>query len=299
MKKILLGKISAVAFISLSLFACQKDVSSVSENNQEIASASFKKSPNEPKGIIFYALAGNTLDKYSTTNPETIISTATITGLQMGESILGIDFRPKTGQLYALGSDSRVYIINPTTGVATFAFSFMTTAGMTVTLSGTSFGFDFNPQVDRLRIISNTGQNLRIVPNNAATGVAGTTFIDGSINPMGASVNGVAYDNNFAGTATTELYALDVTTDLLYEIDPPNNGTLIDPLSVGLKLEGEGGFDIAPRNANVTTDIGLALYEVNKKSTLFVIDVETGDKKILAKYKKDLMYTGLAISPAL
>ena len=303
MKKNLLGKIGALAFLSLSITACQKDMSSVTKNNSELSSVA-KNSKNNPEsitaGITFYALAGNTLDKYSTSNPETILGSAMITGLQSGESVLGIDFRPRNGQLYALGSNSRVYIVNPTNGAATFAFSFKTTTGMTVLLSGTSFGFDFNPAADRLRIVSNTGQNLRVVPNNAATGVAGTTFVDGSINPMGASVNGVAYDNNDNDPATaTELYALDVNTDLLYEIDPPNAGTLVEPLPVKLKLEGDGGFDIAPRNANVTTDIGLALYEVNKKSTLFQIDVETGETRILAKYKKDIMYTGLAISPAL
>jgi len=41
----------------------------------------------------------------------------------------------------------------------------------------------------------------------------------------------------------------------------------------------------------------LALYEVNKKSTLFLIDVETGETSILAKYHKDVMYSAIAISP--
>ncbi len=304
MKKALLRGFGAFAMLSLSLAACQKDLSApTSENISEMSSPALQSNTinniNNLAGITFYALAGNTLDKYSTSNPEMVLGSAMITGLQTGEKVLGLDFRPKTGQLYALGSNSRVYIVNPNTGIATFAFSFTTTGAMQVLLSGTSFGFDFNPQVDRLRIISNTGQNLRIVPDNAVSGVAGTTFVDGSINPQPASVNGVAYDNNIAGTPSTELYALDVTTDLLYEIKPPNAGTLIEPLAVKLKLEGDGGFDIAPRNANVTTDIGLALYEVNKKSTLFQIDVETGETTILAKYKKDKTYTALAISPSL
>ena len=296
-----MGKLGAFAILSLSFAACKKDMSSLSnERSIEVASDAFKSNNNNPAGIIFYTLAGTTLDKYSTSNPEMVISSAMITGLQSGESVLGIDFRPKNGQLYALGSNSRVYIVNPSTGVATFAFSFMTTTGMVVTLSGTSFGFDFNPAADRLRIISNSGQNLRVVPDGIMGVVAGTTFIDGSINPSGASVNGAAYDNNDNDPATaTELYALDVNTDLLYEVDPPNAGTLVGPVPVKLKLEGDGGFDIAPRNANVTTDIGLAIYEVNNKSTLFEIDVETGNTRILAKYRKDLMYTALAISPTL
>lgn len=304
MKKHLLGKIGALAFLSLSMAACQLDDSPLPDNVSEPSSIESSVDINSRKsfltGITFYALAGNTLDKYSTSDPETVQSSVMITGLQSGESILGIDFRPLNEQLYALGSNSRVYIINPTTGLATFAFSFKTTAGMDVLLSGTTFGFDFNPAADRLRIISDTGQNLRVVPDNAVTGVAGTTFLDGDINPMGASVNGVAYDNNDNDPATgTELYALDINTDLLYDINPPNAGTLVEPVSVNLKLEGDGGFDIAPRNANVTTDIGLALYEVNKKSTLFQIDVETGETRILAKYNKGILYTALAISPAL
>jgi outer membrane protein assembly factor BamB len=301
MKRLLLGKLGAFAILSLSLFACKKDMSSSpTESSMEAASTAFRSNTNNPEGIIFYALAGNTLDKYSTSNPESVISSAMITGLQSGERVLGIDFRPKNEQLYALGSNSRVYVVNPSTGVATFAFSFMTTTGMAVTLSGTSFGVDFNPAADRLRIISNTGQNLRVVPDGIMGVVAGTTFVDGNINPSGASVNGAAYDNNDNDPATaTELYAFDVNTDLLYEVDPPNAGTLIEPVPVKLKLVGDGGFDIAPRNANVTADIGLALYEVNKKSTLFKIDVETGETRILAKYKKDIMYTSLAISPAL
>ncbi len=305
MKKNLFGKIGAIAFFSLSMTACQMDDSPLPENISEQSSVESSADINARKsfltGITFYALAGNTLDKYSTSDAETLMSSAMISGLQSGESLLGIDFRPLTEQLYGLGSNSRVYLIDPTTGEATFAFSFTdATTGMPVVLSGTSFGFDFNPAVDRLRIMSNTGQNLRIVPDGIEGAVAGTTFIDGDINPMGASVNGVAYDNNDNDPATgTELYALDVNTDLLYEINPPNAGTLVEPAPVGLKLEGDGGFDIAPRNANVTTDIGLALYEVNKKSTLFQIDVETGETRILAKYKKDIMYTGLAISPAL
>ena len=300
MKRLIAGKIGAIAFLTLTLTACKKDMSSSNENTSELTSAEFKGNTTTPQGITFYALAGNTLDKYSTSNPETVLGSAMITGLQSGEKILGIDFRPRNGELYALGSNSRVYKINPATGVAMFAFSFKTTTGMQVMLSGTQFGFDFNPQADRLRIISNTGQNLRVVPDAAASGVAGTTFVDGNINPQPASVNGAAYDNNDNDPATlTELYVLDATANLMYEVKPPNAGTLVEPLPVKLKLEGEGGFDIAPRNANVTTDIGLGLYEVNKKSTLFEIDVETGATKILAKYNKQIMYTALAISPAL
>ncbi|MEJ7701366.1 MAG: DUF4394 domain-containing protein [Pyrinomonadaceae bacterium] len=94
-------------------------------------------------------------------SPNNVVNVAAITGLAAGENILGIDFRPATGQLYALGSSSRIYIINPRTGVATAVG-----AAGAFTLMGTDFGFDFNPTVDRIRIVSNTGQNLRVNPND-------------------------------------------------------------------------------------------------------------------------------------
>jgi hypothetical protein len=288
MKKLLLRCISACFIVSISLIACEKNLSSKNDRSADSSSLDSKSKKSKPEGITFYALAGNTLDKYSTANPEAVLNSATITGLQSGEKILGIDFRPATGELYALGSNSRLYTVNPSTGVASFV------AVLSVALNGTSFGFDFNPAVDRIRIISSTGQNLRANP------ITGATLVDVNINPGPASVTSAAYDNNDNDPATpTELYALDATTSLLYEIDPPNAGTLIEPIAVKLKLEGDGGFDIAPRNGNVTSDIGLALYEVNKKSTLFEIDVETGETKILAKYTKSIMYSAIAISPEL
>ena len=39
-----------------------------------------------------------------------------VTGLQPDESLLGIDMRPATGELYGLGSSSRLYRIDPFTG---------------------------------------------------------------------------------------------------------------------------------------------------------------------------------------
>ena len=279
---------SFLLIFSIILFACKKDLTlSDSTTTESIASANSKKSiSSTQQGITFYALTGNRLDKFSTSDPENIINSATITGLQAGEKILGLDFRPATGQLYGLGSNSRIYTIDPSTGIASFVAALTTirmgsTTAVPLFLSGSSFGFDFNPQVDRIRIVSNTGQNLRANPNT------GLTLVDGSINPQPATVNGVAYDNNIAGTPSTELYALDISTDLQYEIKPPNNGTLVEPLPIKLDITGDGGFDIAPRNANVTTDIGLAIYDVNNKSTLFMIDVETGVTTILATYKRN------------
>ena len=288
MKKLLLFNLGSLIIVSLAFTSCQK-VNELVDN--------FKHDKKDGGGIIFYALAGNKLVQYSTSYPEKSINSSTLSGMQEGEKILGIDFRPATGELYALGSNSRLYTINFSSGNVTLVAAMSTipmggTTAVPLSLSGTSFGFDFNPVVDRIRIVSNTGQNLRAHPTT------GVTIVDGSINPQPVSVNGVAYDNNDTDTTTTtELYALDVTSDKLFEIDPPNNGTLIEPLPINLNITGDGGFDIAPRNAHVKTDIGLGLYPVNGVSTLFKIDVETGETKVLASYKS-AAYSAIAISPA-
>lgn len=69
---------------------------------------------------IYAVTSTNLLLTFDSATPGTTTSVA-ITGLQAGENVLGIDLRPATGQLYALGSTSRLYTINPVTGAATLS----------------------------------------------------------------------------------------------------------------------------------------------------------------------------------
>src|SRR4030095_15839230 len=111
---------------------------------------------------------------------------------QGGENVLGIDFRPATGELYGLGSTSRLYRIDIANGAAV-----QVGAGpFSPLLSGTDFGFDFNPQSDRIRVVSDAEQNLRLNPDTLAT------FVDAALNPAG-NVVAAAYTNNFAGAVST------------------------------------------------------------------------------------------------
>ncbi len=89
-----------------------------------------------------------------------------ITGLTPGDQLVGIDFRPATGQLYGLSTpgggpgSAQLYIIATETAVATQV------GAPNAVLGGTSFGFDFNPVPDRIRVVSNAGENLRLNPND-------------------------------------------------------------------------------------------------------------------------------------
>lgn len=204
---------------------------------------------------IYGVTTSNQLIRFDSATPTATTTVGTITGLQGGEDIVGIDFRTATGRLYGLGSNSRLYLINTTTGVATFV------ATLSTALSGTSFGFDFNPTVDRIRIVSNTGQNLRVNPNN------GAVTVDTPLNPGTPSVTAAGYTNSVFGATTTTLYVIDSGNNTLYVQNPPNNGTLVPVGSLGLVGSAANGFDIAP-NTNtaytVMTSIAFtSLYTVN------------------------------------
>ena len=211
-----------------------------------------------PTTPVAYAVDGaNNLLIFNPFDPQPIAKS--ITGLQAGETILGLDMRPANGQLYVLGNTSRLYTLNASSGAATA----VGTAAFTPALSGTNFGFDFNPTVDRIRIISNTGQNLRAHPE---TGVIAA--VDGAINPSNSVVTAAAYTNNFAGATTTTLYVIDAANGRLSIQSPPNNGTLTN---VGSPFSGafsaDNGFDISSRGnrafALLTNEMGIKMYQVN------------------------------------
>lgn len=232
--------------------------------------------------IVFYGLSNtNQLISYNANAVQTAIATVSITGLQAGDKIIAIDFRPSTGQLYGLGNNSRLYTINHLTGAATALGS----APFTPALSGTIAGFDFNPTVDRIRVVSSTGQNLRLNPESGT--VAAT---DLPINPGTPTIAAAAYTNSFAGAGTTILYDLDISSSKLFKQDPPNNGTLVEvgTMDNSITAGSEGGFDISPDNS-----ISLAALASGSTTKLYRIDLNTGKATDLGSFGTNII--GLAI----
>jgi hypothetical protein len=222
-----------------------------------------------PTEAVAYAVDNsNNLQIFNPNSPMPV--SKTIAGLQSGENILGIDFRPLNGQLYALGSSSRIYTINLGTGAATA----VGTSPFATLLSGTDFGFDFNPSVDKIRVVSNTGQNLRLDP---VTG--GITAVDTTINPAGAMISAAAYTNNFAGTTATTLFVIDHNTDKLYQQNPPNNGTLVETGSLGINLTNANGFDIGSMSQKA-----YLMASVGSSTKIYTVNTTTGAATSLADY---------------
>ncbi len=201
--------------------------------------------------------------------PATPVGSIGVTGLIAGDTLVGIDFRPADGLLYALGSAGRVYTVAPSTGVATLKSTLTAAAGDDnpfTTLAGTDFAVDFNPVADRLRVVSNTGANLRISVDT------GETITDGAITPAAgaASITAAAYTNAFLGTTATALFDLDTTSGLLHLQDPPNNGGLSAGVALGLPAAATAvnGFDI-----DSNTNLGYAALGVGGSTGLYSVNL--------------------------
>jgi hypothetical protein len=210
----------------------------------------------------FALTTSNQIVTFDTSTPAVLTATVAITGLQAGEDALAIDLRPATGQIYVLGSSSRLYVVNPVTGIAVAVGGPFTPA-----LSGTAFGFDFNPTSDRIRVVSNAGQNLRLNPDTGAVAA-----VDTALNPGTPNIVGAAYTNNVAGATSTTLYAIDSTTNQLYVQSPPNNGVLT-PVGVpfGVDTSDAVGFDISANDNRA-----YVIVTVGGISGLITINLTTG-----------------------
>ena len=167
--------------------------------------------------------SSNELVTFNARRPERARSRTAVTNLKAGERLVGIDFRPLTGRLYGVGSTSQVYVIDADSG-----FASPIGAPFTPALAGTEFGVDFNPQADRLRVVSNAGQNLRINPDTGgATTDRGLAFAATDANAgKTPSIVGAAYTNNVARAPSTVLNDIDSGLDILATQAPPNDGTL-------------------------------------------------------------------------
>lgn len=217
----------------------------------------------------------NRLVSFQPGSPQKQCTSVAITGLQASENVLGIDLRPATGALVALGSSGRVYTLNADTGAAT-QLSLLAADAADVTapfaaLAGAQFGVDVNPVPDRLRVVSDTGQNLRI---NMDTGA---TTTDTDLNPAGSAVTSAAYTNAFAGAGSTALYVLDATGDrLMFQGQPsgnPNNGDLQAVGALGIDIGQVTGFDIDGRNSTAYAAVSVGAATT---SDLYTIDLATG-----------------------
>ena len=204
--------------------------------------------------------ATNSLVRFDSATPGTLLAPVAITGLAAGENILAIDLRPTTGVLYGVGSLGGVYSFSAG-GAATFisALSSPLTSGV--------IGIDFNPVADlsgatSLRIVSSSGQNYAY---NVTTGA---TVVATSVQTGFAAVS---YANNDLNPATgTQLYYIDSAADQLKVAAANFNGApapvpITTVGNLGVNFTDVSGFDISTSGAAFASNGG-SLYSINLAS---------------------------------
>lgn len=261
--------------------------------------------------MIALSSDGASLIRFSPTTPGTTTVVAISTGsVVSGETLVGMDFRPQTGQIMALGvnptaNSASLYLVDPQTGAVTLIGA---ASGIQFTFDGSTvvdlpdpatsgYGIDFNPTVDRLRVVTSNGFNFRVNPNNGAPidgnfgqGAFTGTNPDGLLSGNGvAGLDAVAYTNSFAQSLTggvTTQYTLDAATNTLYIQNPPNSGGQTLPLPLTLNgaavdITSRTGFDlpasvsVAASNTPATGD-GWLVATVGGTTGLYRIDLATG-----------------------
>lgn len=243
-----------------------------------------------------------------------------LTGVVAGDTLVSMDVRPQNQSLYALGVNAadntvRLYHLSPQTGTAVplgAAASLQeSTLGMTIDLPETTWDIDFNPAVDRVRVVSQTGLNFRMNPNNGALVDGATGMLDVGTNPDGAangqtdSISATAYTNSQPnnGNITTQ-YTLDSETNSLYIQNPPNNGDqtagqVVTVAGAPLDFTSVTGFDIAPGvnaaagNTAVTEGFGYAVLKTTTTSKLYQINLANAQ----ATEVRDLTTRAFAFRP--
>lgn len=211
-----------------------------------------------PVGERIYGIDENlNLVMFGAQSADRLSFSVRLTGLQAGESVRGMDFRNTDGLLYVLGTNNRLYTVDTLTGICTpFAVGAFTPAFASPVAD---VGFDFNPTVERVRVHTSIGENRRL---NSADGtsanVDATLFFQAGDPTTGTpSSAACAYTNAIRGTTrptTTQLFAIDATRDLLYEVVNANSGETRTLGPLGFNAERNVTYDISGRtNVGYTT----------------------------------------------
>lgn len=243
--------------------------------------------------------------------PERVLERRPVTGLAPGDRLVGIDYRVARGVLYALSASGRLYTLDVPTG----ALLPVGVQAAALRLEGGAFGVDFNPAADRLRVVSDTGQNLRLHPDTGAV-------VDGDAQQSGLqpdpalhyapgdahaqerpTVAAAAYTYHPRDGSLTTNYAIDQALGLLVmqgsregatPVVSPNTGQLRTVGPLGLGPLAEVSFDIS--------DIGnIALMAARARrggeTQLYQVDLDSGAARLLGRAGDGASLIGLAIEP--
>lgn len=229
---------------------------------------------NSARAELLYGLTeGQQLVTFDS-QTRSIGSSVAISGLG-GDSLIGIDFRPSTGELYGFSSGNRFFKINTATGAATGL-------GNALLLIDLVKSFDFDPVNDNIRVLTNQRKNIRVNPNTGAA-IAADSLLNFAGGDPNAGINPVvvtgAYTNSVPGAQTSTLFNLESSQNVLTIQSPQNAGKLETVGSVGLTL----GNILSYHGMDISGQTGIG-YIVGQsvasgglvENTLYTIDLDSG-----------------------
>lgn len=292
----LLAPVVAAAVLSPLAFAASSAAAAPRELAARTAVVTGEAAAGDAPQAI--GLAHDQLVSFSTHAPGHAHALGHVRGLSGDTKLVGIDYRVQNGKLYGVGDQGGIYTLDTTTAHAAKV------SQLTVDLEGEYFGVDFNPAANRLRVISDTGQNLRHNIDDAAA--PRTTTVDGTLTnpatppstktPTATGVTGAGYTNNdlSTGTATT-LFDIDTMNDRTSLQSPANAGSLAPTGGLGVKAGPSAGFDVhyAPETG---TNHGFATLHVDGAARLYSVDLLTGKATGQGEFPSALQVTDLAVA---
>jgi hypothetical protein len=243
---------------------------------------SVQAAEDEPKAVALTE-GGTRLGRFTVDRPGSLSPIGgAITGLTEDNKLVGIDRRVQDGRLYGVGNQGGIYRMSGSNAIRVGQLS--------VPLVGTSFGVDFNPAANALRIVSNQAQNLR-QPFGTGNAPAGATVVDSGLNQGGVpagNIAGAAYTNNDLSDLTaTTLFVLDTELDQIAIQSPANSGNLVATGKLGTGAGVDVGFDIyaeVKSNGSTLANYGFATIPTGTANRFHFVDLLTGDVEYIGRF---------------
>lgn len=273
------------------------------------ACASLEPEGRPTRQTVWAVTADHQLIRFNGGQPQRVLERKPLRGLAANEEVVGIDYRVSRGVLFALTQAGRLYTVQTATGVLTPVSSTSTV------LQGQAWGMDFNPAADRIRVVSDTGQNLRLHPETGALVDSDPATAGVQSDPALAYAPGdthagkspqivaAAYTYNKQNDKLTTNFAIDRATGALVtqgsrEGTPaavsPNTGRLFTVGALGLGPLHEVAFDIADVD---NTALAAIRTPEQRRTVLYRIDLGTGNAQKVGTVADGMALRGMAIEP--
>jgi hypothetical protein len=276
------------------------------------AQATPARKPITPAKTLWVVTFDHRLVKVNASRPHQVLRSRSLRGLDKGDRIAGLDYRVAKGVLFALSEKGRLYTLDTETARLTPVAD---PQSARLPTQSRKFGLDFNPTVDRIRVVAMSGENFRLHPETGAQIDGDTTaegiqtdaplrYVDGDRNiGKKPQVVAAAYTYNKTDEKLTTNYALDRATGTLViqgskeGVTPavsPNTGQLTTVGPLGLGAFTDAAFDIADIDNSAYAAIRVAAKD---QTRLFTIDLSTGKAKLVGVLGTGARVLGMAIEP--